>query len=614
MRFWSTAFLIALSLFACVAKAAPSNPDVTACEGSVAADIIAGCSRLLQRPNLTPQQQFNVLMRRGNGYWLDKQFERALSDFDAAVRLNPKSAAALANRAGAFRETQQYDRAIADASESLKLDDKNARTYWVRGTSFVGLNDFDRAIADFTRSISLEPKFAPAYSWRAIAWKAKGDDDRALYDADQVVKLLPNVGSGYNSRCLILENRGEYEQALPDCENAVKLAPDNALYHINRGIVRFRQGNVDRAMEDFTRAIRLDPADEGGYSGRGEVLRAKRDFDRALSDFDRAVKMNPKSARAYVFRGLTQEAKGDFSAAQRDYGTALTLPAFLRAQGSAAGYYRSVKREQDTARARLAVLNDPNRRAQPQERTAIDPQLRRIALVIGNGAYENTTPLTNPANDARAIAKALRSMGFEVIEGIDLKHEAMRGAVNDFLRGATNARIALAFYAGHGIQIDGRNFLLPVDVKLDGKDLTAGMTDVDQMLAGLDDQLRTNIVILDACRNNPVAQPQTSAGASRSVRLGSGLAAPSELGKGATTGAGTLLAYATAPGQVALDGDGENSPFSAALARHIGTPGLEVQVMLTRVRAEVVAATKGAQVPWSSTSLLGEVYLVGGKP
>jgi tetratricopeptide (TPR) repeat protein len=521
---------------------------------------------------------------------------------------------AVLKRADDSRKAGQYDRAIAEATEAIKLNGKNAVSYWVRGAAYVGRNDYNQAIADLTRAIGIDPKYAAAYSWRAAAWKAKGDDDRALYDADQVVKLLPKLGSGYNSRCLILENKGEYGQALPDCDTAVKLTPENALYLINRGTVQFRQGNADRALEDFTRAIRLDPADEGGYTGRGEVLRARRDFDNALTDFDRAVKMNPKSARALVFRGLTHEAKGDFGAAQEDFKTALALPAFLSARGSGASYYRSVKREQDTARARLAVLSDPNRKAEPQQRTALDPQLRRIALVIGNGAYENTTPLANPANDARVVAKALRGMGFEVIEGIDLKHEAMRSAINDFLRGATNAQIALAFYAGHGIQIDGKNFLLPVDVKLDGKELTAGMTEMDQMLAGLDDQIRTNIVILDACRNNPVAQPSASSEAGRSVNVRSGLAAPSGLGKGATTGAGTLLAFATAPGQVALDGDGENSPFSSALARHIGTPGLEVQQMLTRVRAEVVAATRNAQVPWSNSSLLGEIYLVGGKP
>ena len=121
--------------------------------------------------------------------------------------------------------------------------------------------------------------------------------------------------------------------------------------------------------------------------------------------------------------------------------------------------------------------------------------------------------------------------------------------------------------------------------------------------------MRTNILIFDACRNNPLEPKVASTGTNRAIEAGSGLAAPTALGSGATLGAGTLIAFATAPGQVALDGEGANSPFSAALSRHIGTPGLEVQQMLTRVRAEVVATTSGKQVPWSNSSLLGEVYL-----
>jgi uncharacterized caspase-like protein len=128
-------------------------------------------------------------------------------------------------------------------------------------------------------------------------------------------------------------------------------------------------------------------------------------------------------------------------------------------------------------------------------------------------------------------------------------------------------------------------------------------------MAGLDDQLRTNIFILDACRNNPMAPQVAAAGTGRAIEAGVGLAAPTSLGSGSTLGAGTLIAFATAPGKVALDGEGANSPFSAALSRHIGTPGLEVQQMLTRVRAEVVAATRNQQVPWSNSSLLGEVSL-----
>jgi uncharacterized caspase-like protein len=186
----------------------------------------------------------------------------------------------------------------------------------------------------------------------------------------------------------------------------------------------------------------------------------------------------------------------------------------------------------------------------------------------------------------------------------------MQKMTRDFLRDAARAQVVVVYYAGHGVQVDGRNYLIPVDVELKpGAGMTEAMIDMDTIMAGLDDQVRTNILIFDACRNNPMAQQVASTGSSRGIEGASGLAAPSSLGSGATLGAGTLIAFATAPGQVALDGEGANSPFSAALSRHLGTPGLEVQQMLTRVRAEVVSTTKNKQVPWSNSSLLGEVYL-----
>jgi uncharacterized caspase-like protein len=230
--------------------------------------------------------------------------------------------------------------------------------------------------------------------------------------------------------------------------------------------------------------------------------------------------------------------------------------------------------------------------------------------VIGNGAYANIRALPNPPNDARSVAKSPRDMGFVVAEGIDLDRAAMQKMTRDFLREAARAQVAVVYYAGYGVQIDGRNYLVPEDLRpLAGGNLIDEMVDMDTILAGLDDQVRTNILIFNACRKNPMEQKVASAGPSRAIETGSGLAAPTALGAGATLGAGTLIAFATAPGQVALDGEGTNSPSSAALSRYIGTPGLEVQQMLTRVRAEVVAKTGGKQVPWSNSSLLGEVYL-----
>ena len=215
-----------------------------------------------------------------------------------------------------------------------------------------------------------------------------------------------------------------------------------------------------------------------------------------------------------------------------------------------------------------------------------------------------------PAPRSIVSPLTLRDIDFVVSEGIDHDRAAMEKTTRDFLREAARAQVALVRYAGHGVQVDGRNYLVPVDVQFQaGSRMTDAMMDMDTVMAGLDDQVRTNILILDACRNNPMAPQTASAGASRGIAVGSGLAAPASLGAGSTLGAGTLIAFATAPGQGALDGEGANSPFSTALSRHIGTPGIEVQQMLTRVRADVVAATKTKQAPGSNSSLLGEVYL-----
>jgi uncharacterized caspase-like protein len=208
--------------------------------------------------------------------------------------------------------------------------------------------------------------------------------------------------------------------------------------------------------------------------------------------------------------------------------------------------------------------------------------------------------LPNPPNDARAIAQSLRNIGFTVIEGIDLDRVKMEATTIDFLRRASAARVALLFYAGHGVQIDGRNYLVPIDATEVRKESASfELIDVDRILAGLDDEARANVMILDACRDNPL-EAHT---ASRSGARGGGLAGYSNVGSG------MLIAFATAPGKTALDGTGEHSPFTEAMLKHIGTPNIEINEMLTRVRIDVVGATERKQIPWVNSSLLGDLYL-----
>ncbi len=226
---------------------------------------------------------------------------------------------------------------------------------------------------------------------------------------------------------------------------------------------------------------------------------------------------------------------------------------------------------------------------------------KRIALVIGNSTYKNS-PLTNPENDARLMAKTLEKVGFEVTTLIDGDLRAMKLAMVHFGRKlrASDA-VGLFYYAGHGVQSRGENYLIPVDAEI------LDESEIDVFAVNVNDYLRTmerassriNIVVLDACRNNPFA---------RSFRSQSrGLArvdAPR----------GTYIAYATSPGQVALDGEGQNSPYTQALTKAINTPGLTIEETFKEARRAVLVRTDERQTPWETSSITGRFYFKKAAP
>lgn len=227
----------------------------------------------------------------------------------------------------------------------------------------------------------------------------------------------------------------------------------------------------------------------------------------------------------------------------------------------------------------------------------------RVALVIGNGGYRHVPELPNARNDGRLVAAALKDLGFEVLEGIDVDMERTGELVRRFARRIDGAEVALFYYAGHGLQVNGENYLVPVDARLERpEDLDWETLPASRVVSLLDSRERTNIVILDACRNNPFAR-RLARGATRGIRVASGLA-------DMRGGLGTLIAFATEPNDVALDGDGANSPFTEALVRHMREPGFEIRQLMTLVRRDVVQATDGEQVPWDHSSLLGDFYFL----
>ncbi len=224
---------------------------------------------------------------------------------------------------------------------------------------------------------------------------------------------------------------------------------------------------------------------------------------------------------------------------------------------------------------------------------------KRIALVIGNADYDQGR-LRNPANDARAMAESLRRAGFEVIRAINADRRQMYEAIVDFGDRLKSARgVGLFYFAGHGLQVSGRNYMVPLGARITSERMVDPETiDVNQVLAEMDAaQGRVNIVILDACRDNPYARSFRS-GARGLVQVD----APR----------GTLIAYATSPGKVAADGTEANSPYTAALVKHMAAPGLPIEGVFKRVRVEVLERTGNRQEPWEASSLTGDFVFVAG--
>lgn len=218
---------------------------------------------------------------------------------------------------------------------------------------------------------------------------------------------------------------------------------------------------------------------------------------------------------------------------------------------------------------------------------------QRVALVIGNASYKDS-PLMNPVNDARDMANMLRRSGFEVVEQINATQKEMNRAIARFGELLRKDSVALFYYAGHGMQVKGKNFLIPVDAQIATENSVRGES-VD--LDGLLDQLAVselNVVILDACRNNPFERRWRAMG-------GAGLA-QMEAPKG------TLIAYATAPGKTAADGDGRNGLFTGELLKQMQKPGLTIEQVFKGVRREVTRTTQDNQTPWESSSLTGDFY------
>jgi tetratricopeptide (TPR) repeat protein len=496
----------------------------------------------------------------------------------------------------------------------------------------VGKGEFDLALSSYKEAIRLEPGRASFYLNRSIAWHQTGEFARALDDLGETVRLDPKNALAFNNRALLRRDQGDYDQALADFDAAIRLDPSHRLAYANRGEIWRLKGNLDNALADQNRQIELDPKNELGYMLRGDTLRYKGEYERALADYDAVLKFDGSDIPPLTGKGLTYEKMGDVARARIEFEKAL--------HSTSQNRYDMSRSALATAQAHLAALDSgetvpvipaaPAKAINPtsiptqpikapiltaavpaERKQATERMGRRVALVIGNSRYQKVPELANPQNDAAAVAKALNNIGFETTALIDAPKDKLIAALRVFAEASDHADWAMVYYAGHGIEVNGQNYLIPTDAALKtDRDVQFEAIQLDQVMATIDGARKIKLVVLDACRDNPFApvMEKTGARAVASASTAGGTIGTRSVGHGlgeVKVSGASLVVFAAKHGQTALDGEGGNSPFATALVQRIATPGVEINKVFRLVRDDVMEVTAGRQEPYTYGSLPG---------
>ncbi|MFB6450994.1 caspase family protein [Bradyrhizobium tunisiense] len=530
------------------------------------------------------------------------------------------------------RDRQADVQARANACENLLKADKltgkdKAIALSARGSSLINRRDYDHAIETLSIALDLDPDYVIALNLRGLAYERKGQDDLAMADYNLALQKRPTYGVPYNNRGVIHARRGAQQSALDDFSLSIKYTPKFLLAWTNRARTRTLMKDFDGALADFAEAEKIDPAAPQIAGNRCITYGMMGKFDQAFADCNRLIEKQPKNVFAVNNRADVSMMKGDLDAALKDYNTAIQInPNNVRAH-SGRGQIYEMRRDLAQARAdyraaaySLTKFDEPDvarARAKAQERlAALMPQTpggastgRRVALVIGNGAYKNVHALPNPPRDAKLIAGVLRDLGFQsVMDAKDLTRDTFFRTLKAFAEEAEKADWAVVYYAGHGFEIGGVNYLVPVDARLTAdKDAETEAVALEQVIAAVGAARKVRLVVLDACRDNPFAPAMQRTLSLKLVDRGFSNIEP---------GAGFMVVYAAKHGETAMDGDGAaNSPFATALAREIKQPRVEIRKLFDIIRDDVWAATRHAQQPFTYGSPPGreDFYFVSDK-
>jgi tetratricopeptide (TPR) repeat protein len=528
------------------------------------------------------------------------------------------------------RDKQGGTKALLDACDKViatgQLTGKDlAIALFGRGYALVGRHEYDKAIVALSAGHDADPDNTGVINWRGIAFEHKGQDDLAMADYNLALQKRPKFGAAYNNRGTLYMRKGALQSALDDFNLAVQYAPAMHVAHINRAHLMIINKDYNGALADLDAASKIDPEGPDAPTYRCQAFTGLGKFAEAIAECTGVIEKQPKYQLALMSRAQAYLAKGDLDVALKDFNTVLGFnPNNVRAhEGRGELFEKKHNLEQARADYRSAAyaltpfdeLDIALARTAARDRlAALTPQgptgsaARRVALIIGNGSYKNVHPLDNPPRDAKLVAAALNDVGFQTVTlANDLTRDKFFEALHSFAAEAEKADWAVVYYAGHGMEIGGINYLIPVDAKLAAdRDAETQAVALEQVLAAVGGARKLRLVMLDACRDNPFAPTMQRTIALKLVDKGFSNIEP---------GAGFMVVYAAKHGETALDGEGVDSPFAVAVAHDVKQPKVEVRKLFDIVRDDVWTATKHEQQPFTYGSPSGrdDFYFAAGK-
>ena len=564
-------------------------------------------SSLAGQRSLSPQE-----LAQGQRWLQQGRYQQAIEVFEKAIRLDPAADAIYHNLAFAYRKINQYDKSLSAYRAAIRLDPGYAPSYYGMGLTYNLMGKYQEAISPLQTAIRLDPKSDASYHNLGLAYRESGQYTKAIGAYEHATRLDPSYAPSHFGLGFSHWKLGRDEQAIAAFKKAIELQSDHAAAHYNLGLAYRRSGRLPEALEVLKQFVALakNQAEQKSWVSQAQELIAKLEVRRsARPDPPSPLTLHitshdtsrPEAVAAdtsnVVIRGYLEHAHPD--AKVTVHGKFVGVDASGRFAG-AVKLTRGDNRIVIVARAperqvirRTVTIHRP---LDPKPIVTSEPRPNLLALVIGNSAYR-VGHLPNPVNDATDVAAILKRLGFTVTLLLNAEKQAMDRAVKAFTAKTVQNRISIFYYAGHGMQIDGVNYLIPIEAQIEsGADVKRWGLPAAWVLERMEEvRNRLNVIILDACRDNPFR-------AYRSWGAGRGLAP-------AVVPVESLIAYATAPGSVAEDGTGRNSPFTKHLLQHITDPTLKVEDVFKQVGHAVVLETAGKQVPWISSSVHKDFYL-----